>query len=303
MNDRQLECFTRAATNLSFHKTAEELYLSQPGVSHSIKTLEKELGFELVRRESQKISLTAAGEAFYRDAAPAYAALKNAARSAAAVAERPERRTVRLWQPSLTASYLAQLLQSHEESGGAYDIAFIHDMFLPPVDVVRNRAADVAYCMLEDFSSVGGDVVFKQIGTLQDCCVMRRDHPLAEKGRVGFGDLHGTSIAITHSRGVSTAYAHLVNLISNNVPDARLHYFGDDERPLAIANVIAGKCVSFEALDLDAIPGDGPLAALPFDGGRAYTMGVCYLADNDTPEVRHLAELLAAIPNRSAFMD
>ena len=44
MNSSQITCFLEAARQRSFSKAAENLYLSQPGVSKLIAALEKELG-------------------------------------------------------------------------------------------------------------------------------------------------------------------------------------------------------------------------------------------------------------------
>ena len=43
MNDLQIDYFLAVARNLSFTKTAEEMYVSQPAISRHISHLEKEL--------------------------------------------------------------------------------------------------------------------------------------------------------------------------------------------------------------------------------------------------------------------
>ncbi len=58
----RIETFLHAAENLNFSKAARILHLSQPTVSHHIKTLEKELGVELFERQGAAIKLTDAGK-------------------------------------------------------------------------------------------------------------------------------------------------------------------------------------------------------------------------------------------------
>jgi DNA-binding transcriptional LysR family regulator len=65
MNDLQIDYFMAVATNLSFTKTSEELYVSQPAISKQISQLEKELGFRLFTRSNKKTELTEAGKLFY----------------------------------------------------------------------------------------------------------------------------------------------------------------------------------------------------------------------------------------------
>ena len=64
MTLNQLYYFRTAAGQLNFHRTAEQLMISQPSLSYSISELEKELGVKLFEKENRKISLTAYGEQF-----------------------------------------------------------------------------------------------------------------------------------------------------------------------------------------------------------------------------------------------
>lgn len=54
------------ATNLSFTKTSEELYVSQPAISKQIALLEKELGVKLFKRDNKKTELTEAGKLYFK---------------------------------------------------------------------------------------------------------------------------------------------------------------------------------------------------------------------------------------------
>ncbi|NNE66294.1 MAG: LysR family transcriptional regulator [Pyrinomonadaceae bacterium] len=58
----QLRTFRAVARTLHFTRAAKELNLSQPAVSHQIKSLEQELSTQLFVRERGKISLTTTGE-------------------------------------------------------------------------------------------------------------------------------------------------------------------------------------------------------------------------------------------------
>ena len=61
---QQLRILKAIATEKSFTKAAEILYLSQPSLSKQIKTLEKNLDIMLLNREKNKISLTENGKIF-----------------------------------------------------------------------------------------------------------------------------------------------------------------------------------------------------------------------------------------------
>ena len=83
------ESFTAAASRLGIHKSS---------VSRGVAQLEEELGVRLLERTTRKLSLTEAGQAFYRRAQPAVAGLEEASAEASSLRLEP-RGTVRMTAP------------------------------------------------------------------------------------------------------------------------------------------------------------------------------------------------------------
>ena len=67
MKIEKLYYFESAARQKSFTKAASECLVAQPAISHSIKSLESELGFDVFVRDKKNVSLTPQGEVFYND--------------------------------------------------------------------------------------------------------------------------------------------------------------------------------------------------------------------------------------------
>lgn len=65
MELRQLEYFKTVGDTGNLSKAAELLYISQPALSKSISSLEKELGVQLFDRRNRKMRLTSFGQIFY----------------------------------------------------------------------------------------------------------------------------------------------------------------------------------------------------------------------------------------------
>lgn len=61
----QLKSFVAVATEHSFAKAANMLFVSQPAISKSVASLEEELGFILFSRKGGEVSLTPAGRKLY----------------------------------------------------------------------------------------------------------------------------------------------------------------------------------------------------------------------------------------------
>ena len=68
MDIRQLEYFTELAKTKNFRKASENLHLSQPALSKSIRLLEEELNTVLIARTNKSFELTDTGEALLRKA-------------------------------------------------------------------------------------------------------------------------------------------------------------------------------------------------------------------------------------------
>jgi len=65
MDLHHLWLFYKVAQNLSFTKTAEELFISQPTISVQVKKLENDLGLKLIEKYGKQIYLTNYGKIVY----------------------------------------------------------------------------------------------------------------------------------------------------------------------------------------------------------------------------------------------
>ncbi len=67
MNSRQIEPALDLARALNHRITAEDMFISQPALTHQTKKLGEEIGAVLFRRSSRGMSLTPAGAIFSRE--------------------------------------------------------------------------------------------------------------------------------------------------------------------------------------------------------------------------------------------
>ena len=65
INDTESTIFLTLAKNLSFTKTAKELYMTHQTVSRTVKQLEARLGVRLLERTTRTVKLTSAGKQYY----------------------------------------------------------------------------------------------------------------------------------------------------------------------------------------------------------------------------------------------
>jgi DNA-binding transcriptional LysR family regulator len=79
---RQLRYFIAVAEEGSFSRAAGRLHVSQPPLSTQIKSLEDELGAQLLERSNRGVSLTPAGLVFFEETRTVLARLEHAKREA-----------------------------------------------------------------------------------------------------------------------------------------------------------------------------------------------------------------------------
>src|SRR3954466_8317598 len=60
---KHLRAFVAVAEELNFSRAAERIYVSQPALSRQIRSLERLLGCQLLRRSTHRVELTVAGDA------------------------------------------------------------------------------------------------------------------------------------------------------------------------------------------------------------------------------------------------
>src|SRR6478672_3240069 len=85
MDLRQLEHFVAVAEEKHFTRASERLFISQSGLSASIRALEKELDAELFDRNTRRVALTDAGLALLEESRRTLASVVAARDAVAAV--------------------------------------------------------------------------------------------------------------------------------------------------------------------------------------------------------------------------
>ena len=96
---RHLRALVAVADELSFSRAAHRLYLTQPTLSRQIRALEKQVGCDLLRRNTHNVELTLAGEALLDSARQLLAGLDDAVTAARALGGELNARIGRFWAP------------------------------------------------------------------------------------------------------------------------------------------------------------------------------------------------------------
>lgn len=124
---RHLRAFVAVAEELNFGRAATRLYLSQPALSRQIRSLERLVGCDLLRRTTHRVELTLAGEALLDRARRLLLDLDGAVSATRSVGGDLQRRLAAVWEPidDLTAAApdLQALRDACERLHGQFEMA------------------------------------------------------------------------------------------------------------------------------------------------------------------------------------
>lgn len=193
MNSTQIECFTEVAGQLSFSRAAERLHLSQPTVSNQIRSLEEELGAQLLARSTRTVRLTDAGFAFL-PYAQEMLDLTIRARRQLHEESHPDTHTLKVgvqggFEARVMAGALGRLREEHPD--------------LVPVlrqgpqsalcEMLEAGTIDVLPSFRDPKGEKGGASTFRRICEVPVRCACAPSHPLAARspGPVGVEELKG----------------------------------------------------------------------------------------------------------------
>jgi DNA-binding transcriptional LysR family regulator len=197
MELRHLRYFVAIAEERSITRAAERLWIAQPGLSQQMRSLERELGVQLLERHPRGISLTQAGELFLERAYVALAATEVAAATGSDL-QAGVVGSVRLgvtsgpgWPP--TSDLLRRF--SRERPGVAVSVVQGYGGML--WRDLRDGRLDAVLA-----PAGGADAGLKalDLGSEEWVVLIGTGHPLAGIGPVAAGALEGERIAVTGHR-------------------------------------------------------------------------------------------------------
>ena len=187
-NLRQIQCFVALADMLHFGRAAERMHMTQPAFSRQIKHLEEGLGFRLVDRDSQKVKLTPAGEAFVQGSGEALTVLDNAV-TRASLFDQGLAGTIRIGYTDFAiSSALPQLLRGFKQAYPEVVLEPFQGSTRDLLTKLRERRLDIAFATGPIFEE---GLASAQVTRNKLLVVLYESHPLAAKPAISLSDLAG----------------------------------------------------------------------------------------------------------------
>jgi DNA-binding transcriptional LysR family regulator len=202
----QLEIFSLVAELRGFTAAAHRLEISQSAVSHALKSLEQELGVELLRRHQSQVELSDIGQQLLLRAR-AMLGLANTLRQEAADARGMKRGTLRIgsFGPTSSIKLLPRILQHYRAAHPGIEVHIDEGPDRQVIQWLEERRIDIGFVVLPQER-------FDTIALIEDQMValLPADHALAGRDSVSLSDLCHDPFVLTEA-GSSELVSHLFN--------------------------------------------------------------------------------------------
>ena len=166
----------------TFRAAAERLNKAQSGVSHQIRKLEDELGFDVLSRDAYRPSLTPEGDVFYRETARVLEQVRAPKSVAAGLRSAQEPMISVAITATMALDPILDLLGSIRQAYPGTNIHVASEMMGGPLARLMDKGADMIIAGLQDVPI--DDVETLPFGTITIRPVASADFPAAQKSGV-----------------------------------------------------------------------------------------------------------------------
>lgn len=206
MNLSQLYYFSKLSELKHFSKAAKELYITQPSLSHAIKSLETELGVQLFEREGRRMRLTPFGKEF-----AIY--VKRGLREIDKGVELAQEFNGKLGGTvnvgavlTVQGDYLPPLFHDFSENyGQEVKLNMFQGFSIPLVEGLENDKYDVVFAAAGERKP---NLCYEHVLSHELVAVVNKNNPLAQRDSIGIPELSGYNV---HTYRLGTPIGEEVN--------------------------------------------------------------------------------------------
>ena len=183
MNLNQLYYFVKLAETEHYTKAAEELNISQPSLSHSIRALESELGTRLFEKRGRNIVLTRYGSLFREYAEQSLKTLDTGVRKVRSLTGQTEGVIELAYIYTLGSEFVPQLVSDFIHTYEELNVKFRFTVgnTSEVIQGLKDEKYDIGFCSMAEKES---GIQFTPVGTENLVVVVPKGHPLSYSGTV-----------------------------------------------------------------------------------------------------------------------
>lgn len=277
---QQINCFLSVAKHLNFSRASEELFISQPAVSHHINMLEKELGTTLIIRSKHKVLLTKTGERFYLEMTDVKNLMDTAIDAVRNTDQLPEFLHIG-FENIIEIKKLSEIFSEYKEVQPNVRI-FCHSLQLEEaIKMFNENKLDILFTTCESINHSSECFIPLFQGLF--CCVMRRDDPLASQDRIIPSDLDNRTLIFAEAKNCAPEMVSLQRSLHRLYPSIKVHFSSTAYYSVPMVRAGIGIVLMPEFFFVDKGLYTEDLISVPFVSQTPVQFGILY-DTNHTPE-------------------
>lgn len=284
---RHLEAFAAVADELNFTRAAERLHLAQQALSARVRQLEDRLGAELFERDTHRVRLTAAGEAFRGPAERALREVASAVGAAAQVKRSEAGRLVVGVSALSSVGFGQELVRTFAAERPDVDVEVLTISWRDPSGGVAGGSVDVA---LVRPPFLGEDVRLEVLWEEPRVAAVSVSHPLAVQASVKAADL--LDEPFVHVEGTDPVWESFWTLAARRTSPKRIGAVITDYDNCFLA-VGAGRAISLAPASVARAlgPAHPGVRFVPVHDIEPSAVALAWRADRETALVRAFLSL------------
>lgn len=196
MTTQQIKYFLSTVKHMSFTKSAQENFTSQPNISRQISLLEKELGFLLFNHNKKNLQLTPAGAIMQTAFSNSIEVIEKAVSSAINTAQgNTGNLAIGCLEPFNKELYVPEYIVPFQQKYPGINLSVITGSFQELRTGLKNGSLDLVFTL--DFEMENIPEVFTQkIADVYPLILMSSSHPLAHKRDLAMEDFRNETFII-----------------------------------------------------------------------------------------------------------
>ncbi|HAE51248.1 MAG: LysR family transcriptional regulator [Tistrella sp.] len=218
---KQLRYFLVLAEQLHFGRAAQQLNISQPPLSTSLRQLEETLGFALMERSTKAVRLTPAGALFAEHAARILGQLDAACVLAEQTAKGVAGEITVAFVPSMLFRRLPATLQAFQEEHPTIELRLQEMNTASQIEELINHRIDVGFVHSVALPDEVSEIT---IETERLVCCVPYQHRLASRSRISLHELAGERVLVFARTFAAHYHDRIVGLLRAAGVDVYPHY-------------------------------------------------------------------------------
>lgn len=284
MNFKQLECFVKLSETLNFSETANELYMTQPAVTHSIRNLEEELGMPLFVRNKRNVVLTSSGISFYKDAKDILTKTNIAiAKAKKAAKEINPTISIGYYGTFFEFEYLSSVIREfHTRFPNAQLYLHKSDILNKKEELLSNKL-DVLFTHSHNCQNYS-NIMFQPLLKGYYACIMAKECELAGETKIHVAQLKEVSLIFLNPVQCTPEISELYNEILTSLSCPGLHINYADSPMDGYLMVKAG--LGIAVMPNFVFEGNYDVQIIPLEIPEQLTFGIACLKNDTRKEIR-----------------